>query len=504
MDSFIKSAGDFGLYQKCMCALIGSLSSLSAMCIYAFIFVAAESDLICTYTNTSQLVNNTCEAWSSSKNSTKYSCSFDKTYYGNTIINEWNLVCDRHYYASLTQTSHMIGSICSLFSGYFGDTYGRRKSTLVFNFLLFLVLFLSQLFLSLFSLSIMIKYTIYTIAQFIIGMLVNCCYCTSYVLLLELTSSKYHTFVSNMNSYIYVFGELIVGLSYYYSKDWHFLNWIIVLYAFVSLSLVYFFLPESPKWLVTMKRYNDAHRVLIKIASTNNKINAYNLKHNDDASKLFLNIKDSNENMSKRNDNSSFIFNGLFFPKRVLIKTVFLIYIWNCLNLLYYGTSLGITNITVINPYLMYFLSCIAEVLGCLICHLNDILGRKNTFSGLLIASTVMFLLVAIYQHYYEESKKITSALNKNDYLMVIFALGAKAMVSGGYNIIYIFTSELYDTSIRNTAILFLICVGSIGSFVAPQINLLKTTVWPPLPFIIYTISAFLACLFVVYLPETK
>lgn len=502
MDSFIKSAGDFGIYQKCMCALIGSLSSLSAMCIYASIFVAAESDFNCKFTNTSQMVNNTCEAWTSN-NKTQYSCSFDKTYYNNTIINEWNLVCDRHYYASLTQTAHMIGSICSLFSGYYGDTFGRRKSTLVFNFLLFLVLSISQLFLSLFSFSIMVKYVIYTIAQFIIGMLVNCCYCTSYVLLLELTSSKYHTFVSNMNSYIYVFGELVVGLSYYYSRDWHFLNWVIVLYAFVSLTFVYFFLPESPKWLVTMKRYDDAHKVLTKIAYFNKRIDNYRQEYNDDTSKLFLNIKESNENISKKEKNSFSIFNGLFFPKRILIKTIFLIYIWNCLNLLYYGTSLGITNITIINPYLMYFLSCIAEIFGCLICHLNDVLGRKNTFSGLLIGSTIMFLLVAIYQNY-NQSTLIGSTLTKNDYLMVIYALGAKAMVSGGYNIIYIFTSELYETSVRNTAIQFLICVGSVGSFVAPQINLLKITVWSPLPYVIYTISAFLACFFVIYLPETK
>ena len=52
-------------------------------------------------------------------------------------------------------------------------------------------LFLSQfLMLSALNLDIETKYIIFTVSQFFIGLLVNCVYCTAYVLLMEI--SKYH------------------------------------------------------------------------------------------------------------------------------------------------------------------------------------------------------------------------------------------------------------------------------------------------------------------------
>lgn len=87
--------------------------------------------------------------------------------------------------------------------------------------------------------------------------------------------------------------------------------------------------------------------------------------------------------------------------------------------------------------------------------------------------------------------------------LLMSFALIGKCAVSGSYHIAYIFTAELYPTATRNTAVLFLTCFGGLSSLVAPQINTLKTLIWNPMPYIIYSISALLGCLSVMYLPET-
>lgn len=565
MDSFLESTGAFGRYQKVMTVLIGTLSSLSSFCIFASVFIAAESDLLCKYTNKTavdqRLINKTltseekCSMWANitnndnnnlNKETLNYECKYDNTYYGETIITEWNLICERNFLVSVSQTVHMVGSLCSVFCGWLGDRYGRRRYTLVTLLLLSITLAVSQLLLSpKLNMSIMTRYMIYTIAQFLIGALVNCCYCSSYVLLLELTDGKHKTTVSNINSYMYAIGQLNVAVGYYLTKNWHLLNWIIVIYSIVSFILLYFFLPESPQWLISMKKYDDAYKILYRIATVNKRKAKFLCEYSNGLSKFsqmlakcevendsekdsedaFLKEPKLNENLRRVNvndeDNSNnnnaieassnidkpssnqilAIFTEIFCPRKNFIKTILMTYVWNALTLLYYGVGLGITGINVINPYLMFFYSCIAEAVGVVICHVNDIFGRKKTFSGFLIISSIMCLLVALIPHDYELNSE---KLSFKEILIVIFALISKAAISGAYNIIYIYTSELYNTSVRNTAVIFLLCVGSFGSFIAPQINLLRIIFWQPSPYIVYCACALLACIALIFLPETK
>ena len=137
MECLIEPIGSYGKYQYLMIALVGLTSALSSAVIFATIFTAAEPGIICkpkTFINSSFLIQNVshnesdnCQIWSNlySNNmhqndqniSNNYECYFDKTYYGTTIITEWNLACDRQYLASLTQTMHILGSILGVFGG---------------------------------------------------------------------------------------------------------------------------------------------------------------------------------------------------------------------------------------------------------------------------------------------------------------------------------------------------------------------------------------------------
>ena len=89
------------------------MSSLNAMAIFATVFIGAEPKLLCKYskndTNYIENANEICNVWQNItqsnilNKSTEYECEWDTKYYGRTIINEWNLVCDRVYLAGLTQ-----------------------------------------------------------------------------------------------------------------------------------------------------------------------------------------------------------------------------------------------------------------------------------------------------------------------------------------------------------------------------------------------------------------
>lgn len=253
---------------------------------------------------------------------------------------------------------------------------------LIFSFMLTFVLIFSQfLLLDFIRLSVDLKYIIYSISQFLIGLLVSCLYCTAYVLLMEFTTEKYKTKIANLNSYIYVVGELIVFLIYYVSRNWHVLNWFIGLYSLVILILTYYFLPESPAWLIAMSHHNKAIKTLKKIAKTNG-IKNYILPNSLIAevkeqenllllngTKTFDSDSHSTDNNNKKNidindnqinDNDEeyiddknclldiFMLKYLFFPLSNLIKTLVLYYIWSSMILLYYGVSLGVTNVELV------------------------------------------------------------------------------------------------------------------------------------------------------------
>ena len=150
---------------------------------------------------------------------------------------------------------------------------------------------------------------------------------------------------------------------------------------------------------------------------------------------------------------------------------------------------IGITSIGDLNPYLAYLLSSIAELIGYASCHLNDKFNRKLMliiFFGLTGVLCFSVTLIPISQ----------------TILVIVGASIGKAMAAAAFNSCYVYTSQLFPTNVRTTFLMFVSSIGRIGSMISPQINLLQTLVWKPLPYIIFSSSSFVACLLVFILPD--
>jgi len=242
----------------------------------------------------------------------------------------------------------MVGSLSSFFMGYFSDKYGRKFVCLIMAIIMCLTFTLNEIFqIKALGLSVDVRYGIYFVSQFSIGFTSYVLYVTSYLLLIEIIASKYNTIASNTNLYLYVFGELIALAVAYLFKDWHLIDWFLVAYSFAIVLLIFFVLPESPRYLLALNKHKEAYAILTKIAKINGTLDKLknetdfitDLKagltnKSDDNEKL---LKNSNQKLIKSNSPLHFLMN----PKFNLIISIIMAYVWIALSLVYFGVSLG-------------------------------------------------------------------------------------------------------------------------------------------------------------------
>ena len=266
MVSLIEEVGAFNKFQKLILPIIGLVSIIPSFGLYAPIFSVAEPDLECHQSIYQKEPNITvdyskylCNIWNNytsllSKNETSlYECKFDKTYYGTTLITDWNLICDKKEYGGYTQSLYLFGVLFSCINGPLVDSYGRKKIALI-TIVSFAVVsgITNSLITGFVAIPIFQKYIVYGISQFLNGCLITCMYNSTFTLINELVSHDYHTLVSNFMIYFYIIGELVTLLVYYLTRSWVALNWFIVAYSTLVIFLFAFFVPESPKYRIIL------------------------------------------------------------------------------------------------------------------------------------------------------------------------------------------------------------------------------------------------------------
>jgi MFS transporter, OCT family, solute carrier family 22 (organic cation transporter), member 15 len=264
--------------------------------------------------------------------------------------------------------------------------------------------------------------------------------------------------------------------------------------------LAYIFLYESPTWLIESKRETKAHLVLQQMAKANGRNECWKKYEQEKITVTISVIADTVSVCNKddvvvhTNTKACSIFKSIFTPKKNFVKASLLFYVWIALMLLYYGISLGVTSLDSVDPYLMYFLSTLAELVGYICCYLNEWLGRKRTLSGFFIITSLVYALIAYVSFMNDFNGRTT--------ILLVLSLLGKCAISGAYNLIYIYTSDLYTASTRNTMLMFLVCFGGTASMVSPQINMLKSLFWAPLPYIIYSCFSVVSCVCIWFLPN--
>ncbi|XP_032513049.2 solute carrier family 22 member 13-like [Danaus plexippus] len=458
------SIGVMGIWQIYVCVVAASTRFIGMGNMSIIVFLTPITDFICI--EFEENTNITAEKMVCYNNCVKYeykSVSMDQT-----IVTEFDLICEREWMASFAQSVIMFGLVIgvSLF-GWISDRFGRRVA-LLSSTILNIISMVSSAFSP--------DYWIYNGLRLIMGIASggSIIVCVPYVI--EICSKKYREIAGALITLPDGLSELSLALFAYYFPTWKSLT-----LGFSSVSVIILLLvltlPESPRWLVCNGRTEEAISTIMKAAEWN-KLETDHVR--DTVNKSVGAI------VQKINTDVSASYFDLF-KKRLGTVTWCTIFIWAVVGTNYFGlyqymTFLGTTvHTTVVMLALLQFPLCVFEVL------LTKHFSRKATLIGVLVACGVPMLILI----FTPKNHWVTSTLGVIGFSACYIAFG----------VIYVYHGELYPTCLRSMAYGITSGTNKVGAMASPFIARISPS-W--IPSSIFASLSFLAAAFCFLLPETK
>ncbi|XP_069753865.1 organic cation/carnitine transporter 2-like [Narcine bancroftii] len=395
---------------------------------------------------------------------------YSREQYISTIVSEWDLVCNDDWKSPFSVLMFFAGVLVgSLFSGQLSDKFGR-KIALFGSMAVQFVISSLQVFSP--------NWEIFCLLNFLIGLGRTSKYIAAFVLGTELQGKPIRILFCTLGVCIsYAIGYMLLPLFAFFIRSWRML-----LLAFSFSGLLYiplwWFIPESPRWLMLNGRSKEAEEIFRYIAKKNG-VMAPDVLFSD------LEIED----MKAKSTKSHNPIINLVKTCNIRVITIISILLWMIINIGYYGLSLNTPNLHG-NDYLNCFFSAAIEIPGYIASWLFlRRLSRRFTLTGTLLLAGAVLLLIQF----------IPSAISG---LVTVLVMTGKLAITCGYAMIYVYTAELYPTAVRNTGVGMSSMASRLGSIVSPYIFYLGFY-HENLPYILLGSFVALSGILVLLLPET-
>lgn len=410
---------------------------------------------------------------------------------GWTTVSEWDLVCHRTALLSTVQGSYMGGVFVGcIFWGWASDKFGRRPSILAASVI--------QIISSIIA-SFSVNYIMFIFFRFLVAFSVSGVFECGFVLVTEIVAPKLRTPFGIMTQFPFGIGASLLPLVAYFIKNWTSLQLAISVPCCLLVSY-YWFIPESPRWLIQAGRFKEALEIIKKAATTNKKT----LPPDEELLQLIQDMdvkKDVAEEASEEKTTGEKV-REVFKEMEMLVatpqmrkRTINIFFSWLVVAMVYYGLSFNTKNIGG-DIYVSNFISGFAEVVACvLIIPALARYGRVKIYSGTFILGGLSCISVAIVLWSTKKGSLV--------WLVITLAMVGKFLIAGTFALAYLYTAELFPTPVRNVAVGGASTFARIGSMSAPYIVDILGKVSPGIPAIIFGVSSLLAGLAALLLPET-
>lgn len=90
------------------------------------------------------------------------------------------------------------------------------------------------------------------------------------ILVMELSSPKYRTIVGLVNMMVAPIGNIVLALITYRITDWRYIQ-LAISVPYILILMLWYWIPQSPRWLLVMNKYDELIILMEKMAKMNNK-----------------------------------------------------------------------------------------------------------------------------------------------------------------------------------------------------------------------------------------
>ncbi|XP_078256022.1 solute carrier family 22 member 16, partial [Rhinoraja longicauda] len=404
---------------------------------------------------------------------------YDRSHITDSIVTEWDLVCDRAWLAQLTQPIFMLGVLLGAVA--FGDIADRlgRRSILWFTSVSQFVFGVAVAFTN--------DYYSFIIVRFLLALVASGYLVVVFVYVTEYTGLRARSWASMHVHAYFAVGIMVVALVGFLVRSWRLYQLILSLVT-VPFIFCCWLLPETPWWLLAKGRTEEVQKLIDRIARWNGvKMPCHLSVMQMNGPEESADKEVTNNHRAAKGRNISIL--DLFRTCNLVKRTVTIWLVWFTGSLGYYVSSLGSVNLGG-NEYLNLFLAGAVEIPSYIVaCIVMERLGRRNTLApSLFLTGITCFLSMVIPQDM--------------EALTITVSMIGKFAIAVAFGLIYLYTAELYPTIIRSLAVGSGSMMARVGSTVAPFCVLLAS-VWIFLPQLIVGIMSFLTGALTLFLPET-
>lgn len=183
---------------------------------------------------------------------------YDTSYFQETLITRFDLVCSKAITARTMMSMLNLAVLFAAIYTYLGDRWGRKTAFLI-NLTVFLAGSLSSLMAP--------NPIVFGFLKFFGG--ITCMWEICYTWALEFVGTEQRTAMTTMLSVIYCVATMSLALIAYLCQTWIEFG-LSTTAPFILLFAYCLFVPESPRWLITQGRYDDAVKVIARMARWQN------------------------------------------------------------------------------------------------------------------------------------------------------------------------------------------------------------------------------------------
>uniref|UniRef100_A0A8C8R5H6 Major facilitator superfamily (MFS) profile domain-containing protein n=1 Tax=Pelusios castaneus TaxID=367368 RepID=A0A8C8R5H6_9SAUR len=379
--------------------------------------------------------------------------TYNTSIFTNTIIMEWDLVCNLRTLGQMAQSIYMAGVLVgALMFGSLADRFGR-KALLSWSYLQMAVVGTCTAFSP--------NFTAYCTFRFLVGMALSGVILNSMSLVLEWVPTKIRTIAGTVVGYCATIGQIILPGLAYALPDWRWLQFTASMPFFIFFLYSWWF-AESARWLVLSGKPDQAVQLLKKVAQINRK-------------------KEEGDNTMKGNHMLNLAPDVFTTPPITIHRFA--------TSFAFYGLAMDLQNFG-FNIYLIQVAFGSIDIPAKLGAAIGmSFIGRRFTQAACVILAGLAILANIFVPR---ELRTLRTSL----------AVLGKGCLASSFNCLYLYTGELYPTVIRQSGMGLGSTMARVGGIVAPVVRV-TGEYFPYLPPIIYGTAPIISGIAAVFLPET-